>query len=1043
MPPSLRIGLLLLFVTSATAAEKISFNRDVRPILSDICFQCHGPDEKKIHGGLQLHAREHALKAGESGETAIVPGKPELSELIKRVTSSDPETRMPPKSLGKDLSPRQIEILKQWVAEGAEFQGQWSFLPVKRPTVPAVQNAAWPRTSVDRFLLARLEREGLAPSPEASRETLIRRLSLDLIGLPPTPTEVDAFVNDKSSNAYEKVVDRLLASPHYGERAALPWLDFARYADSNGFQTDGSRYMWPWRDWVIRAYNDNLPFDQFTIEQLAGDLLPEPTQSQLIATGFNRNHRINGEGGIIAEEWRIENIIDRVETVGLTWMGLTLNCCRCHDHKYDPISQKDFYQLFAYFNNVPESGTITGPANRRGQNSDPVLRIIDSEQEAESAAWHAKIAAAEAALKSAKKDLPPQIAAWEAKVKADRGQTEVWLPFEPAKTTTVGGSKLTRQDDGTWLAGGKNPAHDVYTLEGPLAAGPLTGVKLETFPDASLPNESLGRYSNGNFVLSAVECEVTAPSLEKPLVAKIANVAASYSQKGWEINLLLDDSSKNGWAVDGPTRKDPTQAMFLFAAPLTVPADATLTVRLKHEALGQHNIGRFKLATTGRETSLVQLDGPGKLPEKIAAILDTPAAERKKPQVAELEKFYLASADSPLKKLEEEVAAAKKGLAEAEKDVPSVMIMREEAKPRDAFLLIRGQYDKKGDKVTMGLPKSLPPLPEGAPNNRLGLAKWLVDPSHPLTSRVWVNRAWERLFGTGIVKTSENLGSQAEFPVHPELLDWLAAEFMQPTELLAVNGVAARPWDMKAMIKLLVMSAAYRQSSRITPELLERDPENRLVARGPRFRLPGELVRDQALAASGLLAAKIGGPSVRPYMPDGVWDETSRYGDLRGYKADKGEGLYRRTMYTIWKRTAAPPTMLLFDAPNRETCSVKRSRTNTPLQALSLLNEVTFVEAARKLGERLLAEGGATTEERLTLGFRLVVARKPTANELAVLVAGLNDDLARFRADPEAAKKLAGFGDAPMRPGFDPVDVAAYALAANVLLNLDEVITRE
>jgi mono/diheme cytochrome c family protein len=573
----------------ATADEKVNFNRDIRPILSDNCFQCHGPDEKKREGGLRLDAREHALKGGESGEAGILTDDPAKSALLRRVVSTNADERMPPKSTGKTLTKQQIALLERWIKEGAEYEGHWSFQRVERPAVPEVTERGWSQHPIDRFLYARLQKEKLAPSPEATKEILLRRLSLDLIGLPPTPAEIDAFLKDDSPQAYEKQVDRLLASPHYGERMALMWLDFARYADSNGFQTDGSRYMWPWRDWVIHAFNNNLPFDQFTVEQLAGDLLPQPTSQQLLATGFNRNHRINGEGGIIAEEWRVENIIDRVETVGQTWLGLTFNCCRCHDHKYDPLSQKEFYQLFAYFNNVPESGTITGPNNRRGANSDPVMRLATPEQDIQLQEKRAALAVAEGRLNDAKKDLPQLIAAWEAKFQSQRQQTDaVWTPLEPKAVKSIGGSKLTRQSDGSWLAGGKNPPHDVYTVEVPVEPGQVTGLKLETFPDESLPNQSLGRHTNGNFVLSAVECEVVVPGAEKndppkTTAAKIAAAEASYSQNGWEIGLLLDDSAKNGWAVDGPSRKDPTQAMFLFAQPLEVPAKGTLVETAAHQ----------------------------------------------------------------------------------------------------------------------------------------------------------------------------------------------------------------------------------------------------------------------------------------------------------------------------------------------------------------------------------------------------------------------------------------------------------------------------
>lgn len=1041
-----RRDTLLFLIVLATAANglaadgKVSFNRDIRPILSDNCFQCHGPDEHKRQAGLRLDLKDAATKPGESGKTAIVPGKLDASELVARLVTTDVNLQMPPASSGKHLTATQIQLLKQWISEGAEYQGHWAFLPVKRPPLPSVKNKAWVRNPVDEFILARLESAGLQPSPEAPRETLIRRLSLDLTGLPPVPAEVDAFLADRSPDAYEKVVDRLLQSKRYGERMAMQWLDFARYADSNGYQVDSSRFQWPWRDWVIEAFNQNLAFDQFTIDQLAGDLVPNPTRAQNIATGFNRNHRLNGEGGIIAEEWRVETVIDRVETTGMTWMALTLNCCRCHDHKYDPITQRNFYQLFSFFNNVAESGTLQGES----KNTDPLIVVPTDEQEAELTKLDGEIAAAEKRIAEAEKNLPTYIALWEPgfRAKLSEGNAVVWQTLSPTEVKSEGGATLTRQPDGTYLASGKNPTHDVYTVTAPIAAGTFSGLLLECLPDPSLPGQSLGRYPNGNFVLSSVEAQITAPGLATPLVARFHRAEATYSQKGWEIGLTLDAVPSNGWAVDGPTRRDQTNAMFLVESSLSVPENATLTVRLKHEALGQHNIGRFRLSMTSLPPGTVKLDGAS-FPESLKQILALEVAQRSPAQRAELEKFFRANVDSPLKQAESALTGFRQQQNKIMAAAPNVMIMRELPKPRDAFILQRGEYDKPGDKVTAGLPEALPAMPDGAPLNRLGLARWLVHPDHPLTSRVWINRAWERFFGTGIVKTSENFGSQAEFPLHPELLDWLAAEFMQPTASPAVAGVPAKGWDMKAIQKLIVMSATYRQSSRVTSQQTDRDPENRLLSRGPRFRLSAETLRDQALATSGLLVEKVGGPSVRPYMPEGVWDETSRYGDLRGYKHDTGAGLYRRTMYTIWKRTAAPPTMLLFDAPSREVCTVKRSRTNTPLQALSLLNEITYVEAARKLAERMLVEGGDTAASRLSHGIQLVTGRRPTAEELAVLNQGLTDDLQRLKADREAAMKLVAFGDSKPNAGVDIVDLAAYTLTANILLNLDEVVTRE
>ncbi len=1032
-----------VFVTAAhaAAAQPLSFNRDVRPILSDACFRCHGPDDAARAAGLRLDQRDAALKPQESGQTAIVPDHPEESELVRRILSADPEEKMPPADSGKVLTATQVETLKRWVAEGAIYEGQWSFITPQRPELPAITQADWATNPIDRFILAALEQRGWKPSAAADKETLIRRVSLDLIGLPPTPTEVDQFLADTSPEAYEKLVDRLLASPRYGERMALQWLDFARYADSNGFQVDASREQWPWRDWVIDAYNRNLPYDQFTTEQLAGDLLPTPTRDQIVATGFNRNHRLNGEGGLIAEEWRVETVIDRVETTGLTWLGLTFNCCRCHDHKYDPITQKEFYQLFAFFNSIDESG-ILSPQGNEGTNSPPLITVSTPDQDLESEKLLVAVLAAEAHLASLDKNLPALIAAWEPEFKEQLAIKEVaWLPLSEATVKSLGGATFKKLDDGSWLAGGKNPAHDVYEIVTPIAEGPLTGLLLECFADASLPGQSLGRYPNGNFVLTRFEADVTAPSLDAPLPLRFTKALAAFSQTGWDISMVNDGNPGNGWAVDGPNRREPNKALFV-AAPMEVPAGATLTIRLFHEAISRHNIGRFRLSTSRLPSESLGLN-EAIVPDAIRLTLGLAPEARTTEQQTALENYFVANVPNPIKSAEESVAASKKVVTDFQASLPNVMVMKEAAAPRDAFRLNRGEYDKPAEKVERGLPASLPPLPAGAPVNRLGLAQWIVSESNPLTARVWVNRAWERFFGLGIVRTSENFGSQSEFPTHPALLDWLAVEFMQPTSLPNLDGVPAQKWDMKALQKLIVMSATYRQSSHVSPVMLEADPENRFLARGPRVRLTAELLRDQALAVSGLLVEKIGGPSVRPYMPDGVWDETSKYGNLRNYMHDKNDGLYRRSMYTIWKRTAAPPNMLLFDAPSREVCTVKRSRTNTPLQALALLNEVTYVEAARQLADRMVRNGGASVESRIRYGFRLALTREPNASELAVLIDGLHSDQARFTADPEAAKKLLGYGDSKTGAELSSTELAAYTLTANVLLNLDEFVTRE
>jgi hypothetical protein len=1036
---------LLVFATDSFGAEKVRFNRDVRPILSDTCFHCHGPDEKERKGGLRLDVRAEALKPAKSGATAIVPGKPEQSEIINRIHSKDADEVMPPDKLHKNLTAAQREILRSWVAQGAEYEGHWAFIKPVRPSPPV----ATPNP-IDGFLRAKLETAGLKPSPEAPREVLIRRVTLDLTGFPPAPADVAAFLADTQPGAYGRVVDRLLASAAYGEHMAAPWLDLARYADSNGFQSDTSREMWHWRDWLIDAFNRNLPFDQFTIEQLAGDMLPKATRDQILATGFNRNHRLNGEGGRIVEEWFAETVIDRVETTGLTWMALTFNCCRCHDHKYDPVTQKEFYQLFSYFNSSDETGVLGefgGSAEtRKGGNTQPVLFLPTEEETKRLAALELEVKTTEKQLADARKGLPAEIAAWEKDFTSKLSDTSAaWRTPQVLEARSLGGAVLNAQADGSYLASGKNPPNDSYELVLKPEGGQLTGLQLEVFPDSSVASASLGRGGSGNFVLTGVEVDIHLPGVAEPEGALFTRAEADYEQKGFEVAKIVEGQpkpvkgkrtadkkgGKAGWAVDGadPSKKVPRKALFV-CEPKDLPEGTTLTVRLLHSSsFGDHNIARFKLQTSALPPAVLSLKGGG-LSDSLKTALQTEPAKRSAAQRSEVEKFYLANTQNPVRQAETRLTDLRKNLKDTTDAQHSSMVMREVPKPRPAFVLNRGEYDKPAEEVSRALPAVLPPLPEGASNDRLGLARWLVSGEHPLTARVWVNRAWERIFGTGIVKTTENFGSQAEWPSHPELLDWLATEFVR------LN------WDMKAMQRLLVTSETYRQSAVVTAEHLAKDPENRLLARMPRLRLPAETLRDQALSVSGLLVNKIGGPSVRPYMPDAVWDETSVYGNLRNYKSDEGEGLYRRTLYTIWKRTAAPPSMLLFDSPSREICTVKRSRSNTPTQALALLNEVTYVEAARKLAEGMLLEGGGTPEARVEWAFQRVLARKPDAFERDTITQRLKARLEKLAPAQDAARQIISLGHSKPAASLSPGELAAYTVTANVLLNLDEAISR-
>ena len=1037
--------LSTVFGSVSLAEDPISFNRKIRPILADICFNCHGSDAAATEGGVRLDSFEEATGDGDSGEPIIVPGDSENSELIKRILDSDDP--MPPADFAKQLTDEQKQLLKDWVDQGAKFEGHWAFGSPARPAIPNVKNKSWPRTPVDHFVLSKLEQEGLVPTPQADKETLIRRLALDLTGLPPSIEQVERFVADDSTDAYESLVDEFLASPNYGERMAIPWLDYARYADSNGFQSDGSRDIWAWRDWVINAYNDNLPFDQFTIEQLAGDMLPNPTLSQRIATGFNRNHRLNGEGGRIVDEWFVETVIDRVETTGMTWRGLTFNCCRCHDHKYDPISQKEFFQMFAFFNSVEESGVLA-PTGKNGENTPPLLTLTTPETEATIKKFHAEIAEAEASLKKVTARETELVSQWESGLDFDpKTNRSIWTVAKPKRVSATGNVKFESKDDGSFLAKGNNPNKVTYEVRIPVSEDPITGVMLEVMQDDSLPAKFLGRAKNGNFVLTDFEMKVGASRVS------FERAEADFEQAGWSAKSTIvsrdniENGKKKGWASLGfkATPGSSNRIVFVAREPIVGPAGSIAVIKLHQKSIyPKHAIGRFRIQTTNVKPEDVAL-GESVLPKDITDILAIASTDRSDEQKAELGDYYRLNVPGPIKEGAKMLSDLRVNLKDFNDGLPTTMVMQE-GEIRDAFILERGEYDQKREKVERGIPAFLPPMSDDLPMNRLGLAKWIVDPSNPLTSRVWVNRTWEMLFGVGIVKTSENFGTQADFPSHPELLDWLAVEFVEAKYLPNVDGQKAKRWDMKAFIKMLVMSSTYRQSSRISADRLEVDPENRLLSRGPRFRLTGELIRDQALAVSGLLVNKIGGPSVRPYMPDKVWDETSVYGNLRNYKHDEGEGRYRRSIYTIWKRTAAPPSMLLFDAPNREVCTVKRSKTNTPLQALSLLNEITFVEAAQGLANRMIKSAAESPQEKIAFGFKVVTMRDPSAIEVELLIAGYQADLEKFKDDPDAAKAFLQSVEPASIDSIDPADYAehaAYGLTANVILNLDEFVSRD
>jgi hypothetical protein len=1007
------LAILILAPSGVRAEQKVDFDRDVRPILSENCFTCHGPDDKARKADLKLHTRDGAL-------SVIDLKKPAESELIRRITTTDKSDRMPPEKTGKVLKPAQIETLKAWISQGAEYQKHWAFVTPKRPNVPQA-GEGWARNAIDHFIAARLAKEGLKPSPEADRPTLIRRVTFDLTGLPPTPKEVDEFVNDKSPDAYAKVVERLLNSIRYGERMALDWLDAARYADTNGYHIDNGRDMTRWREWVIDAFHKNKRFDKFTVEQLAGDLLPGATLSQKVASGFNRNHMINFEGGAIPEEYHTAYIVDRVNTTATVWMGLTLACTQCHDHKYDPFTQKEFYQLYAFFNNIPERGLDGNKGNAA-----PLIKVPTAEQEKRLAAYRKEIADLEVKLKGPLPEVDAAQAAWEKEPSNAKTQ---WKLLTLTNLKSRSGATFTNDKDGSTVVTGTNAPTDTYTFGFRTDLAKLTAVRIEALPDDKLNAKGPGRSVNGNFVLTGIRISLGDGRDAAPL--KIRTASADFSQKegGFDVKTVLGKGP--GWAID-PEEGKPHHAVFELAEPISA-SGKDVTVQLQFNSqFASHQFGRFRASATDSATPH---EAAG-MPANFAAILKIEPAKRTDVQKTELRTYYRSAVAPETRKLHDRVGELRKQIADEERTVPDAMVMEEMSKPRDTFVLVRGQYDKKGEKVTAGTPAALPTL--GATQqaaNRLDLAKWLMSPEHPLTARVTANRYWQMFFGTGIVKTAEDFGTQGEYPVHPELLDWLAVEFRE-------SG-----WDVRELVTLIVTSATYRQSSVVSKDLFAKDPENRLLARGPRFRLQAEFLRDQALAISGLLNGEVGGKSVSPYQPTGLWEELMSRSDganwtAQTYTQSHGKDLYRRTMYTFWKRTCPPPSLATLDAPDREVCVVRRSRTNTPLQALVLMNDPTYVEAARKLAERIMKEGGATADERIAFAFKLATARSPKEKEVTVLKRVFESQRERYAKDKPAAEKLLKVGESPRDEKLDVVELASWAMVANAIMNLDEVVTR-
>jgi Protein of unknown function (DUF1553)/Protein of unknown function (DUF1549)/Planctomycete cytochrome C len=1009
-----------------SAAPKVDFNRDVRQVLTNHCYACHGPDENKRKAGLRLDRKDDAFKKLKSGDLALVPGDLQKSELWARVSAEEEMRRMPPIAFGKPLSATEVETLKLWIEQGADWKDHWAYVAPKRPPQPEVRDKAWPRGDLDRFILSRLEKEGLEPSPEADKATLLRRVSFDLTGLPPTPAEVDAFLADASPDAYDKVVDRLLASPAYGERMAVHWLDLARYADTNGYHIDNAREMWLWREWVINAFNKNEPFDQFTVEQLAGDLLPNATLDQKIASGFNRNQMVNFEGGADPTEYLSKYIEDRVVTTGTVWLGTTIACTECHDHKYDPFTQKEFYQLFAFFNGVPENGL-----DGQKENPVPSLRVPTAEQTAKL------------------KEIREKRQVLADRIKAETARVQVEDSAAPAPVNTREPREIVWLDDaapaGAVLQGNEGQESWKFVAKpAPVYSGEKShtrtaqGLSQHFFTGAT---QTL-HIGAGDRIFSYVWLDPK--NLPKEIMLQF-NLDGSWEHRAYWGGNHIDWGADKGPArlAMGPLPEPGKWARLEVDAQAVGLADG---VQVNGMAFTQFDgtvywdkaglVSRAPQETTFATQAAWEGAKDPKLPKPILDLLAVAPDKRTEGQKAELRTYFIrhvySGARSIFGPLNQEEEGLKKTEADLQAAAPSTMVMQEMPKPRDTFVLIRGDWQTHGEKVTAGVPKSLPPLPPGAKNDRLGLAKWLVQPDHPLTARVTVNRYWEQIFGIGIVRTSEDFGSRGEWPSHPELLDYLAVEFM------------ARNWDVKRFMKMLVTSATYRQASHVTPELLQQDPENRLLGRGPRFRLQAEMIRDNALAVSGLLNRQLGGPSVRPYQPPGLWEQIAFGGafSAQTYEPSHGPDLYRRSLYTFAKRSMPHPSLVTFDAPNREVCTDRRPRTNTPLQALELLNDPIYVECARVLGQRAMKEGGPDVSSRLKFAFKLCTARLPSEQELAVLQRIYDKQRAKYQKDKTAAAKLVSVGESKRPADLDVSELAAWTAVGNVLLNLDEVITK-
>ncbi|MBM3824080.1 MAG: DUF1553 domain-containing protein, partial [Verrucomicrobia bacterium] len=1030
-------GITVLSATAVAllAGESPRFNRDIRPILADACYACHGPDGNTRKADLRLDHAEGAARIKE-GRQAIVPGNPQASELLRRLRTEDPDDAMPPVKTGKKLTAAQIDLIEQWIKAGARYESHWSFVPVVRPELPGPAPSSG--NPIDHFIEDKLRREGLGLSPEADRRTLIRRLSFDLTGLPPSAEEVDRFVRSRDARAYERLVGRFLASPHYGERMAMPWLDLVRYADTIGYHGDVPYSVWPYRDYVIRAFNDNVSFDRFTREQLAGDLLPNTSLRERTASAYNRLLRISTEGGVQDKEFLAKYASDRVRTTSTVWMGLTLACAECHDHKFDPLTARDFYRFAAFFSDLKEKGFYDKGFSENDWGS--YVRLATPDQKAALGRLEQEMALVRSELDGVTDAaLEKERQVWEQQVLAlDRLGLLAWTTQAPLTARSLHGAMLTIGTNQSVTAGGEAPDRDVYEVTFRPGPGIWHALRLETLVDEMFPGNRIAR-GGITYAVTDFSLEILGEQGGPRERVEFIHVSADAQGEGHPALAMIDDDRASGWAITaGHSREH--QAAFRFSRPLVTGPETTLRVRIAQESdwrratIGRFRLGLSNLPRPGHEKSTI--------PEEVLKVIKTEPKERKEDQVQSLARYYRKVAPD-LEKWHWRLARLQAGHGRLAASIPATLVSEAVARPRDTRILPRGNWmDDSGEKVSPGLPEFLGfSQAEGRSLSRVQLAEWLTSRENPLTSRAFVNRVWRQFFGAGLTRTPEDLGTQGDWPSHPELLDWLAAEFMEPSAV-TLGGVGKekpRAWDVKHLVRLIVTSRTYRQSAAPRPEAAERDPENRWLARQNRFRLEAELIRDNALAISGLLEPEIGGASVFPYQPEGYYSALNF--PKREYVHSRREALYRRGMYTHWQRTFLHPALMAFDAPSREECTAARTISNTPLQALVLLNEPAQVEAARSFAERMLGRGGSQ-EAKLGWGWQCATGRPPTARELKVLQALLESERQRFAVDEASAAILVSVGDSEVHSRKPAGELASWTTVARAMLNLHETVTR-